>query len=186
MSFLRHGCGIHAFSVVEVETVQAGSGQPLMPPCSKVHREVDMPPECPEPGGMETAYGGDVASHGADGQILVTTGPGFLDNPADEHAADALIPNGLSDDDRLDFSARTPVEQTGQTDDPAVRLGHPGSQPFRAGQVIIESGSWIVAADRRVSVDTPVVERQFRPQRPAVAIVALGVVADDLCRYRRV
>lgn len=127
--------------------MQAGSGQPLMSPCSQVHREVDVPPQCPEPSGMETAYGNDVASHGADGQVLVTTGTGLLGNPADEHAADAQIPSCLSDDDRLDFSTRTPVEQTGQTDDPAVGLGHPGSHPLRLGEVVIECRSRIVSAD---------------------------------------
>ena len=79
-----------------------------------------MPPECPEPGGMEATYGGEVASDGADGEVLVATGTSLLDNPADEHAANALTPSCLSDDDRLDFSTRTPVQQAGQTDDPAV------------------------------------------------------------------
>jgi hypothetical protein len=166
-------------SVAEVETVQAGSGQPLMPPRSQVHREVDVPPQRPEPSGMKPAYGGDVASHGADGQVFVTTSPGLLDNPADEHAANALIPNCLGDDDRLDFSAHTSVEQTGQTDDPAVRLGHPGSQPLRDGEVIIESRSRIVSTDRRVCIDTSVVLRQLCPQRSASAVVAFRVVAND-------
>ena len=91
--------------------------------CSQVHREVDVPAQCSEAGGMETAYRGDVPGHGADGQILVATGAGFLDNPADEHAADALIPSYLSDDNRLDFCAGTPVEQARQSDDRAVMLG---------------------------------------------------------------
>ncbi len=171
-SLVRH-------SVVKVEAVQAGSGQPLMSPCSQVHREVDVAPQCSEPSGMETANGGDVASHGPDGQVLVTTGTGFLDNPADEHAANALIPRCLGDDDRLDFPARAPVEQTGQTDDPAARLGHPGSHPLRLGEVVIESRSRIVSADRRVPVDTPVVVRQLCPQGSTSTVVALGILAND-------
>src|SRR5580700_6084757 len=82
----------HGGSIVEVETVQAGSRQPLMPPGSQVHREIDMPPEGSESSRMETAYRGDVASHRPDGQVLVTMGTGFLDNPGDEHAANALVP----------------------------------------------------------------------------------------------
>lgn len=128
---------------------------------------------------METAYGSDVASHGADGQVLVTTGTGLLDNPADKHAANALIPSRLSDDDRLDFSTRTPVEQARQTDDPAVGLGHPRSDPLRLREVVIESRSRIVSTDRRVPIDTSVVLRQLRPQGSASAVVAFGVVAND-------
>ena len=79
-------------SVVEVETVQAGSGQPVMSPRGQVHREVDVPAERSEPSGMETPHSGDVASHGADGQVLVTTGAGLLDNPADEHAGQCPDP----------------------------------------------------------------------------------------------
>lgn len=56
----------------------------------QVHREVDVAPQCPEPGGVETAYGGDVASHGTDGQVLVPAGPSLLDNPTDENKANAL------------------------------------------------------------------------------------------------
>jgi len=41
---------------------------------------------------MEPAYGSDVASNGADGQVLVTTGESLLDDPADEPAANALDP----------------------------------------------------------------------------------------------
>jgi hypothetical protein len=128
---------------------------------------------------METAYGGDVASHGADGQVLVTTRTGLLDNPADEHAANALIPSCLSDDDRLDLSTRTPVEQTGQTDDPAVELGHPGSHPLRLGEVAIEFRSRIVSTDRWVPINTSVVLRQLCPQGSTSAVVAFGVVAND-------
>jgi len=79
-------------SVVEVETVQAGSRQPLLSPCGQVHREVDVSPQCSEPSSMEPAYGSDVASNGADGQVLVTTGESLLDDPADEPAANALDP----------------------------------------------------------------------------------------------
>ena len=45
---------------------------------------------------MEPAHGGDVAGHGADDQVLVTTGTSLLDNPADEQAATALVPGRLS------------------------------------------------------------------------------------------
>ena len=128
---------------------------------------------------METAYGGDVSSHGADGKVLVTTSPSLLDNPADEHAANALIPSCLSDDDRLDFCTGTPVEQTGQADDSAVRLGHSGSRPLRGGEVVIESRPRIVSTDRRVPVDASVVLRQLCPQRSTSAVVAFGVVAND-------
>jgi hypothetical protein len=86
---------------------------------------------------MEPPYGSDVASDGSDGQVLVTTGQSLLDDPADEPAANALIPSCLGDNDRLDFGTRTLVEQTGQTDDPAVGLGHPGSDPLRRGEVAI-------------------------------------------------
>jgi hypothetical protein len=72
---------------------------------------------------MESVYSGNVAGHGADGQVRVTMGKSLLDNPADEPAANTLTPGCLGDDDRLDFPARTTVEQAGQTDDPAVRLG---------------------------------------------------------------
>src|SRR6516225_6074303 len=122
---------------------------------------------------METAYGGDVASHRADGKVLVTTGTSLLDNPADEHAANAPIPSCLSDHDRLDFSAPAPVKQAGQPDDPAAELGHPGFRPPGLGEVVIESRSRIVSTDRRVPVDTSVVLRQLRPQGPASAVVAV-------------
>ena len=169
-------------SVVEVETVQAGSRQPLMSPCSQVHREVDVSPQSSEPSSMEPAYGSDIASNGADGQVLVTTGESLLDDPADEPAANALIPSCLGDDDRLDFGARTLVEQTGQTDDPAVGLGHPGSDPWRHSEVAIESRSRVVSADRRVPIDTSVVLRQLCPQGSTNAVVAFGVVANDELR----
>lgn len=42
---------------------------------------------------MEPPYGSDVASDGSDGQVLVTTGDSLLDDPADEPAANALIPS---------------------------------------------------------------------------------------------
>lgn len=166
-------------SVAEVEAVQAGSGQPLVSPRSQVHREVDMTSQCSEPSGMETADGGDVASHGADGEVLMTTGPSLIGNPVDEHAADALTPSCLSDDDRLDLPADTSVEQAGQTDDQAVRLGYPGSRPLRGGEVVIESRSGIVSADRRVPIDTSVVLRQLCPEGPARPVVAFGIVAND-------
>ena len=68
-------------SVVEVQTVQAGSRQPLMSPCGQVHREVDVSPQCSKPSSMESLHGKDVASNGADGQVLVTTGASLLDDP---------------------------------------------------------------------------------------------------------
>ena len=131
---------------------------------------------------METAYGGDVASHGADGQVLVAAGMGRLDNPADEQAANAPIPSCLSDHDRLDFATPAPVKQTGQTDDPATELGHPRSHPPRLGEVVIKSRSRIVSTDRRVPIDASVVLRQLCPQGPASAVVAFGVVANDNLR----
>ena len=101
MSFLRHGRGIHAFSVVEVKTVQAGSGPPFMLPCRQVHREVDVSAQRPEPGGMETAYGSDIASYGPDGQVLVATGPGLLGNPASwRHVASEYPPASPADAQR--------------------------------------------------------------------------------------
>src|ERR1700743_3167641 len=86
--------------VVEVETVEAGARQPLMSPFGQVHRQVDVPAECAEPGRVETAYGGNVARHGADRQVLVAAETGFLGHPADEHAADALAASRLGEDDR--------------------------------------------------------------------------------------
>ena len=131
---------------------------------------------------MEPLYGSDVASNGADGQVLVTTGTSLLDDPADEPAANALIPSCLGDDDRLDFRTRTLVEQTSQTDDPAVGLGHPGPDPLRRGEVAIESRSRVVSTDRRVPIDGSVVLRQLCPQGSTSAVVALGVVANDELR----
>jgi hypothetical protein len=69
-------------SVVEVQTVQAGTRQPFMSPCGQVHGEVDVSPQCPEPSSVESLYGSDVASNGADGQVLVTTDESLLDDPA--------------------------------------------------------------------------------------------------------
>src|SRR5215469_10798151 len=133
-----------------------------MPPWRQVHREIDVPSQRSEPGGMETAYGGDVASHGANGKVFMATVSGFLDDPADEHAANASIPSYRSDNYRLDFSARTAVEQTGQTDDPALRLGHPGSHPPRLREVVIESRPGIVSTNRSVPVNTSMVLSQLR------------------------
>ena len=126
-------------SVVEVETVQAGSRQPLMSPRRQVHGEVDVPAERPEPSRVEPPHGSDVARNGADGQVLVTTGASLLDDPADEQAADALTSSCLGDDDRLDFGTHALVKQAGQTDHPAAGLGDPGSDPLRRGQVAVES-----------------------------------------------
>jgi len=159
--------------------MQAGSWQPFKSPWAQVHREVDVPAKRPEAGGMETPYGGDVAGNRPDGQVLVAASAGFLDHTVDEHAADALIPRCLGDDDRLDLSTHAPVEQAGQADDLAARRGYPGSRPSRLGEVIIESRSRIVSADRRVAVDTPVVFRQLRPQGPASVVVTVGVVANN-------
>ena len=103
---------------------------------------------------MEPPYGSDVASNGPDRQVLVTTGESPHDDPADKPTANALIPSCLGDDDRLDFGTPTLVEQTGQTDDPAVGLGHPGSDPVRRGKVAIESRSRVVSTDRRVTIDS--------------------------------
>lgn len=100
-------------------------------------------------GAPEPAYGSDVAIHGADGQILVTTGKGLLDNAADEPAAYALVANCPRDDDRLDFCTRTAVEQTGQADNAAVGLRHPGSGQLHRGEMVIESSSRVVSADRQ-------------------------------------
>jgi hypothetical protein len=107
--------------------------------------------------------GGHVAGHRSDGQVLVTSAPGLLGHATDQQSGDAVIPSRLGDDDRLDFSTRTPVERTGQTDDQAAGLGHPRSDPVRLGEVVIESRSGIVSADRRVAVDAPVVFRQLCP-----------------------
>jgi hypothetical protein len=107
---------------------------------------------------MKPSHGGDIASHRADGQVLVTTRTGFLDYPANEHAANAPIPRCLSNDDRLDFPAGASVKQAGETDDAPVGLGHPRSQPSRLSEVGIESRSGIVSTDRRVSVDASVVQ----------------------------
>ena len=63
---------------------------------------------------MEPLFGSDVASNGADRQVLVTTGESLVDGPANEPAANALVSSCLGDDDRLDFGARAPVEQTGE------------------------------------------------------------------------
>ena len=157
-----------------------------MSPWGQVHGEIDVPAQRLEPSGVEPADSSNVAGHRADGQVFVTTVESLLDNPADEPPPDAPIPGSLGHDDRLDFPARTSVEQTSQTDDPGVRLGHPGSDPLRHSEVTIESRSRVVAADRRVPVDTSVVLRQLCPQRPAGAVVAFGVVAhDDLRRSWR-
>jgi len=128
---------------------------------------------------METAYGGDVARHGADGQVLVTARTRFLGHPANQQAPNALTASRRGHDDRLDLAARTPVEQAGQADDPAVAPGHPGAHPLPIGEVVIESRSRIVSANRRVPVDASVVRRQFRPQGPAGIVVTVGVVAND-------
>jgi hypothetical protein len=128
---------------------------------------------------MEPPYGRDVAGNGADGQALITTGESRLDDPADEPAANALILGSLADGNRLDFGTCTLVEQAGQTDDHAVRLGHPGSNPLRRGEVAIESRSRVVSADRRIPIDTSVVLRQLCPQGSTSTVVALGVVAND-------
>jgi hypothetical protein len=94
--------------------------------------------------------------------------------------ANALIPSCLSDDDRLDFSTRTPGEQAGQTDNPAVGLGHPGSRPLRLGEVVIESGSRVVSTGRGVPVDTSVVPRQLCPQGPAkISLTDFAAAAMD-------
>jgi hypothetical protein len=53
-------------SVAEVQTVQAGSVQPLVSSRRQVHREVHVTAQGPEPGGMESLHGGDVAGHRAD------------------------------------------------------------------------------------------------------------------------
>jgi hypothetical protein len=82
-----------------------------------------------------------------DGQVLVTPAAGLLDHPSDQPPGDAVIASRLGDDDRLDFSTRTPVEQAGQADDQAAGLGHPRSDPARLGEVVIESRSGIVSAN---------------------------------------
>jgi len=112
---------------------------------------------------METTYSRDVASHGADGQVLVITGTGFLDNAADEHAADTLTPNCRSDDDRFNFSARPMVQQAGQTEHPAVRLSHPRSHPSWLDEVVIESSSRVIPTDGIVAINASVILGQIRP-----------------------
>jgi hypothetical protein len=153
-----------------------------MSPWGQIHRQVDVPAKSSEPSSMEPPYGGDVASNGADGQVFITTGERLLDDPADEPAADALIPNCLCYDDRLNFATRPSVEQTGQTYDPAMRFGHPGADPLRHGEVAIESSSRVVATDRGVPIDSSVVLRELRPQISTSTVVAIGVVANDEVR----
>ncbi len=106
---------------------------------------------------MEPPYAGDVTRHGPNGQVLVTTGAGLLDGPVDEKAADALITGGLGYDDWLNLTICASVEQTSHADDFAAKVGYPQRCPLRHGQVVIESGSGVVAADRWVSVDPSVV-----------------------------
>ena len=122
---------------------------------------------------MEAPYGRDVASDWANSQILVVTGKGFLDDAADEPAANALIPSCPRDDNRLHFGTTALVEQTGHADQPATGLGHPGSDSLRHGDVTVESRSRIIPADRRIPVDTSVVFGQLCPQISARAIVGL-------------
>ena len=50
---------------------------------------------------------------------------------------------------------------------------------MRLGEIVIESSSRIISADRRVPVDTSVVLRQLCPQQPASEVVAFGIVAND-------
>lgn len=148
-------------SVVEVETVQAGAMQPFMSPCGKVHRQVDVSPQCPEPSSVESPYGSDVAGNGADGQVLITMDESLFDDSGDEPMANTLIPRCLGDNDRLYLGTCSVVEQTGQADDCAVELGHPGSDPLGRGEIAIESRPGVVAANRRVPIDAPVVLRQL-------------------------
>lgn len=134
-----------------------------MAPRGKVHRQVNVAAKRLEPGGVKPADRSDVAGHRPDGQVLMPSGAGFLDHPADEQLANALITGGCGHDDRLYFAAVAMVEQAGHADDRAARLGHPRTCPLRGGQVVIEARAGIVAADSRVAVEALVVLRQFPP-----------------------
>ncbi len=118
-----------------------------MAPWGQVHRQVNVATQRPESGRMEPPDGSDVTRHWPDGQVLKATGAGLLNGPVDEPAADALTTDGLGDDDGLDLAACAPVEQTGQAGDLAVKVGYPESGPVRHGQVIVEAGAGVMAAD---------------------------------------
>jgi alkanesulfonate monooxygenase SsuD/methylene tetrahydromethanopterin reductase-like flavin-dependent oxidoreductase (luciferase family) len=61
-----------------------------MSPCGKVHRQVDVSPQCPEPSSVESPYGSDVPGNGADGQVIVATDESLFDDSGDEPMANTL------------------------------------------------------------------------------------------------
>jgi len=58
-------------------------------------------------------------------------------------------------------------EHARQSHDLTSQFRHPGRDRFRCGQIVVEAGPGIVAADGRVVVDLPVMAGELHPSGPA-------------------
>src|SRR5438309_10131869 len=91
-------------SVAEVEAVEVGAGQPTAA-LGQVHGEVHMAAERAEAGVVEAADGPGVAGHGSDGEVVVASLDGLVDDPPDESLPRAAAAEILGDHDGLDLAA---------------------------------------------------------------------------------
>lgn len=123
--------------------------------------------------------------YGPDREVLVAAGGGLGDYPFDETPPNAPATEIIGDDDRLDLAAGPAIEQAGKTDNPAIEIGHPGCRSFWHSEIVVKPAPGIVALDRGVPVQPPVMLGQLRPQRPASGIVSRRVVADAKRRTRQ-
>ena len=120
-----------------------------------------------------------VAGYRPDREVLVTASDGLGNDPFDKQPPDAPAAETISDDDRFDLAAGAVVEQARKTDNGAIEIGHPGRHPFRHSEIVVKGTPGILASDRRVFVDPPVMLSQFRPQHPAGRIVTRRVIAHN-------
>jgi hypothetical protein len=56
------------------------------------------------------------------------------------------------------------VKQSRVTDNPTIDSGYPGRHPIRRSEIVVETTTGIIPADRRVFVDPPMVFGQLDPQ----------------------
>ena len=155
-----------------------------MPTFCEVHGEIDTATEGAEPNVVEPSNRRHIAGDRPNGQIFKTSPDRFIDCPGQQGSANRLTTQPLGHDDGFDLAAGPVVEQAHHARHCFIDLGNPGADPFRCGQVVIESSSRIVPTNGRVFVQAPMVLRQLCPKVTASWIVGLPIGPNGQIRGR--
>jgi len=154
-------------SVLEVQPVKVRAVQPAVASLGQIHGEIHVSPQGPEAGIEETLDGIHVAGHWANSKVFIAPGNRLGHDPIDQPPSHPSATKPFGNDDGFNLSAGPVIEKARQTHDRSLGLSDPGGHSLGYRQVGVESRSRIVASDRTVLIDPPMLFSQFDPQRSA-------------------